>query len=189
MSYPGQPPRPVTLTGKPGSELQKTLMGNEVILAATQVGASALIATNFRAIIIKPSGLFGSLTSTYTYQQITSVDIRKQLLGGYIELSGGGVQNFRHRPTGQDIAQAPNTFPYGKLFGNKEQEVEHVVAVIRQQISIGHAPQAMYAQAAPVSQPLPGIPEQIQKLAALRDAGIISPAEFEAKKADLLSRM
>ncbi len=33
------------------------------------------------------------------------------------------------------------------------------------------------------------IPEQIQQLAALRDQGHITPEEFEAKKADLLSRM
>jgi hypothetical protein len=35
----------------------------------------------------------------------------------------------------------------------------------------------------------PSIPEQIQKLAELRDAGILSEEEFTAKKADLLSRM
>ncbi|MGQ0625075.1 MAG: PH domain-containing protein [Sporichthyaceae bacterium] len=33
------------------------------------------------------------------------------------------------------------------------------------------------------------VPEQITQLAALRDAGTISAAEFEAKKADLLGRM
>lgn len=35
----------------------------------------------------------------------------------------------------------------------------------------------------------PSIAEQIQQLAALRDQGHITPAEFEAKKAELLSRM
>jgi uncharacterized membrane protein YdbT with pleckstrin-like domain len=35
----------------------------------------------------------------------------------------------------------------------------------------------------------PSIPEQIQQLADLRDRGIISAAEFEAKKAQLLERM
>lgn len=33
------------------------------------------------------------------------------------------------------------------------------------------------------------IPSQIEKLAQLRDKGILSPAEFEKKKAELLSRM
>ena len=35
----------------------------------------------------------------------------------------------------------------------------------------------------------PDIADQIRKLADLRDAGILSSAEFEAKKTDLLSRM
>jgi uncharacterized membrane protein YdbT with pleckstrin-like domain len=35
----------------------------------------------------------------------------------------------------------------------------------------------------------PSIPEQIEKLAELRDKGTITPAEFEAKKATLLERM
>jgi len=34
-----------------------------------------------------------------------------------------------------------------------------------------------------------GIPEQLHQLAELRDRGVISPAEFEAKKAQLLERM
>lgn len=37
--------------------------------------------------------------------------------------------------------------------------------------------------------PAPSVPEQIQQLAALRDAGHISAEEFEAKKAELLDRM
>jgi uncharacterized membrane protein YdbT with pleckstrin-like domain len=34
-----------------------------------------------------------------------------------------------------------------------------------------------------------GIPEQLRQLAELRDRGVISPAEFEAKKTQLLERM
>lgn len=34
-----------------------------------------------------------------------------------------------------------------------------------------------------------GIPEQIRELAELKDAGILSETEFEAKKRDLLSKM
>jgi membrane protein YdbS with pleckstrin-like domain len=44
----------------------------------------------------------------------------------------------------------------------------------------------------PAAAPAPGgasIPEQLQQLAELRDKGVISAAEFEAKKAQLLERM
>jgi uncharacterized membrane protein YdbT with pleckstrin-like domain len=37
--------------------------------------------------------------------------------------------------------------------------------------------------------PAPTIPDQIAQLASLRDQGVISDAEFQAKKADLLRRM
>jgi uncharacterized membrane protein YdbT with pleckstrin-like domain len=45
--------------------------------------------------------------------------------------------------------------------------------------------------AAPTPPPAPGpsIPEQLEQLAGLRDRGVISAAEFEAKKAQLLERM
>jgi uncharacterized membrane protein YdbT with pleckstrin-like domain len=37
--------------------------------------------------------------------------------------------------------------------------------------------------------PAPSVPEQIEQLARLRDAGHITPEEYEAKKAELLGRM
>ena len=43
--------------------------------------------------------------------------------------------------------------------------------------------------AATPAAPGPSIPEQLEQLAGLRDRGVISAAEFEAKKAQLLERM
>ena len=45
------------------------------------------------------------------------------------------------------------------------------------------------APAAAPAAPGPSIPEQLEQLAGLRDRGVISAAEFEAKKAQLLERM
>ncbi len=42
---------------------------------------------------------------------------------------------------------------------------------------------------APTPASVPDIPEQIAKLAALRDAGALSEEEFAAKKTELLSRL
>jgi uncharacterized membrane protein YdbT with pleckstrin-like domain len=44
------------------------------------------------------------------------------------------------------------------------------------------------APAAPAA-PAPSLPEQLQQLADLRDRGVLTAAEFEAKKAQLLERM
>ncbi|HET9730062.1 MAG TPA: PH domain-containing protein [Acidimicrobiia bacterium] len=52
------------------------------------------------------------------------------------------------------------------------------------------APPTVVHQAAPApGAPPPSIPEQLQQLADLRDRGVISAADFEAKKAQLLERM
>ncbi|MGZ4242500.1 MAG: PH domain-containing protein [Actinomycetota bacterium] len=45
------------------------------------------------------------------------------------------------------------------------------------------------ASPAPAAAPSAGIPAQLQQLAELRDRGVISAAEFDAKKAQLLDRM
>lgn len=62
---------------------------------------------------------------------------------------------------------------------------EQLRGLIMKQVSGGSAPAAP-AAAAPAA---PSIVEQIKQLGELRDAGLITPEEFEAKKADLLSRM
>ena len=54
----------------------------------------------------------------------------------------------------------------------------------------GWAPTPSPAAAVPAaSAPAANIPEQIKQLAELRESGVISPQEFEAKKAQLLERM
>ena len=51
-------------------------------------------------------------------------------------------------------------------------------------------PTTMPAGAAPGAAPtVDGPAEKLEKLAKLRDAGVITPEDFEAKKADLLSQM
>ncbi len=58
------------------------------------------------------------------------------------------------------------------------------VALLRQLIA--ESQQLAYAPA----QPAPiDVPDQIRKLGALRDAGLVTPEEFEAKEADLLARL
>ena len=64
---------------------------------------------------------------------------------------------------------------------------------IYRQMETRNMPVAMMQQApapapAPAAAP-PGVPEQIEQLAKLRDAGHITAAEFEQKKSELLGRM
>ena len=68
-----------------------------------------------------------------------------------------------------------------------QQEIYHQMelhAKTRAGWAAGSAAPAAAAQAAP-----PTVPEQLQQLADLRDRGVLTPQEFEAKKAQLLERM
>jgi Short C-terminal domain len=69
------------------------------------------------------------------------------------------------------------------LFTRKHQaEVDAVREHVENYITARHAtPARASAQ--------PDIADQIRKLAELRDAGILTSEEFEAKKADLLERL
>lgn len=63
---------------------------------------------------------------------------------------------------------------------------------IYRQMETRNMPVAMVQQAPAVvspPQPAAAVPEQIEQLARLRDAGHITDAEYEAKKAELLGRM
>jgi uncharacterized membrane protein YdbT with pleckstrin-like domain len=55
--------------------------------------------------------------------------------------------------------------------------------------AVGDAVAKAVAGQAPAAAPATSVPEQIEQLARLRDAGHITPAEYEAKKAELLGRM
>jgi hypothetical protein len=63
-------------------------------------------------------------------------------------------------------------------------DVERVAQCIRSQMAQVRSHPAQHAATTGHS-----IVEQIQQLATLRDQGILTDAEFEAKKADLLARM
>ena len=46
-----------------------------------------------------------------------------------------------------------------------------------------------YGRAPPAETPVLDVSDQLRKLAELRDAGVLSPAEFDAKKTDLMKRI
>jgi hypothetical protein len=60
-------------------------------------------------------------------------------------------------------------------------DLEAVRDYIEQRLSVAHGPAAAVGE--------PDVADQIRKLAALRDEGLLTPEEFESKKADLLGRL
>jgi uncharacterized membrane protein YdbT with pleckstrin-like domain len=73
--------------------------------------------------------------------------------------------------------------------GVQQELYRQMEANARKRASWGHAPAVPMGQAAPAAPAAASIPEQLHQLAELRDRGVITPAEFETKKAELLERM
>ena len=90
-----------------------------------------------------------------------------------IESAGeGGRQNFKN-------IQRPNLVQ-NEIYRQKEGHEHRKLQRMGQAAAGGSAPQPA---------PTPTIPEQLEQLDRLRRDGVISDAEFEAKKRDLLDRM
>lgn len=183
------------LKGRAQRLLQGTLGVNEPVLA-TMTGAtaaSALVLTDKRAIIIKVGWLTGQTLGgkvvSFPYRNITSVEVRTSIVSGTFEISSGGMQGpersyWSINKSGQANAwHSPNTIPI-----NRQQVAKFQIAadVIREQSERATSAAAPAREAAASGAT---IPEQIQALAALRDQGVLSTDEFNAKKAELLARM
>ncbi len=157
-----------------------------IIGAADQL----IVGTSRRAIVYKP-GLqagtpFGHQLSSYEYRNITGVQVHVGALVGVLAILAPGADAV---PTSilpnakSDAHRIKNAIPIGK-----HPTTNAAITKLRELIAAAQTPTQ------PTS--LPGSPrqpadifDQLKKLGALRDAGILSQEEFAAKKAELLARI
>ncbi|MGW2620333.1 DUF4429 domain-containing protein [Streptomyces sp. NPDC001500] len=101
-------------------------------------------------------------------------------VNGFIQFTlPGGIE--RRSAFGAQTANAAQD-ENSVVFTKKQQpEFEKLRAAVDQAIAAQHAPPAHAAPASSTS-----VADELTKLAALRDQGILSPAEFEQQKARLL---
>jgi hypothetical protein len=119
-----------------------------------------LIVTEKR-VIFWGRGLASNSTDAFLYRDISSVDAHQGLLLGDIVLNvKGAKEKFQSMP---------------KL------DVHVAAKLIRERME-----QAQMSVTTPAAN---SIPDQIKKLAELRDSAVLTEAEFQAKKTELLSRM
>jgi uncharacterized membrane protein YdbT with pleckstrin-like domain len=104
-------------------------------------------------------------------------------------------QNIWNRVIGAGDLEIESAGREGQTKFDNVRHPDGVQQEIYRQMETNARRQAAWSAPAPAPAPAtatavgPSIAEQIQQLALLRDQGHISAAEFEAKKADLLSRM
>jgi hypothetical protein len=146
----------------------------------------ALVCTSTRVIILKGGLMTGQVFGTDMFQcpypNVAGAQVNFHLLRGYFELSAGGMRNtpksFWNSDKSVNAAKAPNCV----AIGGREQAAKfrEACAFIMQQAS-GGVRASMHAGEDGLT--------TLERLAKLRDAGVISAAEYQAKKTEILSRL
>lgn len=143
---------------------------------------SAIIGTDRRVFVFKKGFMSGSAfarkLSTWDYRNITGVQVETGMITGSAAIQAAGIpaEQISH----DNAAKAPHAVP---LMREHFAQAKAGAAVLRQQIAVHQAGPSATAAAEP------DITDQLRKLAELHDARILTDAEFDAKKAELLSRM
>jgi hypothetical protein len=184
----------------------KGIVGNEKILAVFIGYNSAspydripaqLIATKSRLILYQPK-LFKTKFAEFPYAQVTRVECQKYRFGRY----GGGTALRISTQSGQiDMYRGKNE-PAMTLVKALQDEIAKLAGV---PISIMHEkspmsetwgfftpPQSSVMLGKPFAGQTAGpesIPEQIKKLAELKESGVLTEEEFSDKKKELLKRI
>jgi hypothetical protein len=144
----------------------------------------ALVCTSTRVIILKAGWMTGQLFGTDMFQcpysNVAGAQVNFHLLTGYFEISAGGMRNspksFWNFDKNVNAAKAPNCVSInGRERANRFRQA---CAFIMQRVS-GRAGGGVGDD----------VLNTLARLAKLRDAGVISAAEFSAKKSELLSRV
>lgn len=120
----------------------------------------------------------GSGDKRIPLRSISAVQLKPAgaLTNGFIAFTISGGHERNERRGGRTMAAASDE---NSVIFTKKQEPEFVA--LRAEIEA--------AMVAPAGVAAPDLADQLAKLAALRDQGVLTDAEFAAKKAELLSRM
>jgi hypothetical protein len=104
------------------------------------------------------------------------------VVNGYIQFTvGGGIE--RRSAFGRQTAEAGRDENSVVFHYQQRQKFEELRDTIQEALTAHHRGRGVAAA------PQATIPQQIEQLAALRESGAITDAEYEAKKTELLSRM
>lgn len=177
------------------TELSKILYPSEEVLVKLK-GAfkEGLICTDRRVIILKGGLMTGQILGNNTFQQpysnIAGVQVKFHLMSGYLEVSGGGMQNTPKSYWSSDKKSDPAKAPNCVSLNSKRQAERFREACSLILTRIDHSrgafvPPSSIAGRTDDVDPL----EMLERLGKLRDAGVVSEDEFLAKKAEILGRL
>jgi hypothetical protein len=128
--------------------------------------------------------VFGSDLFQLPYANVAGAQVYFNLVTGYFELSAGGMQNTRKSFWNTDKSVSAAKAPNCVAISGREQadKFRAACAFIMERVSNRHQPGASAgSNDAAIA--------ALEKLSKLRDAGVISDAEFKAKKSEILARI
>ncbi len=175
---------------KEEARLKESLLpGEKSICQCVGPSGQSLVLTDRKVLIIKTGFMagasLGAKVTSFDYKNITSVEVKMGPLAGAFQISAGGIQASDKGYWGQgkdDAYKSPHMVPVVKRsFG----DFQKAANLIRSMASAAARPAQVSTPQSVGPDPL----DQLKKLAELRDAGVLTAEEFEAKKAELLSRM
>jgi Bacterial PH domain/Short C-terminal domain len=130
-------------------------------------GTGLVVLTDRRLLFVQ-DGMLSKTTEDFPIDKVSSVQWTSGLVLGQITIFASGNKSEIKNVNKDD----------GKEIVDK---IRHRLSAPAPAPALASAPPPMHTPADPM--------EQLKKLGELRDAGVVTDAEFEAKKADLLSRM
>jgi hypothetical protein len=168
-------------------EVERHVSANERVLFCLRGSLShSLVALEDRLIVVKrgfhAGTTFGSLVTTFYYQDVTGIQLHTFLISGWIEVSSPSFQgrerkrNRQPRTSNQDVFKLPNCIPIVKRHVEDYQEA---LARLRERIAFCKR----YGRVAVESPPLLS---SLERIADLLRAGALSEPEYDRLKHVLL---
>jgi uncharacterized membrane protein YdbT with pleckstrin-like domain len=128
--------------------------------------------------VIYRTGVFAKRGVEIPLPRINNINFHQGMVDRLV-----GAGSLEIQSAGQD---GESRFSHVRHPDGIQQEIYRQIEVhARDRANYGREP----IEAIPAQEPAANIPEQLRQLAELRDSGVISDADFEAKKAQLLERM
>jgi len=155
--------------------------GEQVKLVIPGEGGSALVATDRRVLVYKrgisAGSAFGKQLNSWEYSMISGVEAKQAMTAKTIALQIPGalpVTKFGWFDKGpQSVWEAPNALMA------KVTNFDYAIATLRRLVD-------EYRHATALGRAAPDPIEQVQRLAALRDQGVLTDEEFQHQKRKLL---
>jgi hypothetical protein len=160
---------------------------DEEVLVAQDGEHGAIVATNRRILVCKwgltSGSAFGKQVNTWDLSNVSGIEHRKGMTTESIVVQAAGaapVTKFGRMDKGSGtVWQAPNAI-FVKKKKKKEEDDQDVVGTLRRLVADHQG--AGTRAATPSADPV----EQVRKFGQLRDEGLITEDEFQAKKRELL---